>query len=171
MVQVQVKSGATYEGIFHTAQADKGFGVVLMMARKKEPGSTVLGLPSSTIIIQGKDFVQMSAKDVAFDESTEISDDGTFDLLTIFPSSFVQSYSYFRFYVYIILSLASPNTHHSRFHKAFMTDTDISGHADMRERALQKWVPEGDLTTDLSLTYAITIRRIVIIYCLIYYFI
>ena len=36
MVEVQVKSGEYYEGILHTSCPDKGYGVILKMARKKE---------------------------------------------------------------------------------------------------------------------------------------
>lgn len=76
MVLVQVKSGASYEGIFHTATTEKGFGVVLKMARKKEAGSAILSAPVATIIIQPKDFVQLTAKEVSFDSSDAPSDDG-----------------------------------------------------------------------------------------------
>lgn len=114
-MQVHVKSGAIFEGIFHTANTEKGFGVVLKMAKKKEAGSNTFSTPTPTLIIQPKDFVQLVAKEIAFNELSESSED-------------------------------------------FMTDTDISGHADMRERELVPWVSDGDMS-DLSLRYTIFISR------------
>jgi hypothetical protein len=81
VVQVQVKSGEVYEGIFHTACTEKGFGVVLKMARKKDslqtPTPTVFTTtPVNTLIVQPKDFVQLIAKDVTFDDSSDTLNEG-----------------------------------------------------------------------------------------------
>lgn len=89
MVQVQVKNGAIYEGIFHTATTEKGFGAVLKMARKREVGSNTLGVPVATVIIQPKDFVQLIAKEVAFDDSSDApNEDGIFFFVLIFYLKF-----------------------------------------------------------------------------------
>lgn len=50
------------------------------------------------------------------------------------------------FYHFILKTL-----HNLIIFAAFMTDTDISGHADMRERELQPWVPEGDVSLEMNL--------------------
>lgn len=62
---MQVKNGAIYEGIFHTANTDKGMGIILKMAKKKDAAITTP--PIHTLVIQPKDFVQLIAKDVTFD--------------------------------------------------------------------------------------------------------
>lgn len=72
-VEVQVKSGAVYNGIFHATNADKDFGVVLKMARlikevplrgQKVTSDFVIKAPSKTLIIPAHDLVQVVAKEV-----------------------------------------------------------------------------------------------------------
>eukprot|EP01018_Ginkgo_biloba_P010447 Gb_36727 [translate_table: standard] len=74
-VEVQVKNGSIYSGIFHTACAEKDYGVVLKMARLTKDGSIRGGksdpvkdaarkAPIRTLIILSKDLVQVTAKDI-----------------------------------------------------------------------------------------------------------
>lgn len=75
-VEVYVKNGSVFSGIFHAIDADQDFGVVLKMARltkdlssggqKGAPGSdSVSKPPSKTLIIPAHELVQVVAKDVA----------------------------------------------------------------------------------------------------------
>eukprot|EP01135_Chromosphaera_perkinsii_P003554 Nk52_evm12s248 gene=Nk52_evmTU12s248 len=70
VVEVQVRCGTVYEGIFHSATMDKDFGVILKMVKKKNSNSVSFKKESSknpvleSIVIYGKDFVQMAAADV-----------------------------------------------------------------------------------------------------------
>lgn len=73
-VEVQVKNGSVYSGIFHATNAEKDMGVILKMAclRKdgtlrgqKAPLEFVSKAPSKTLIIPAKELVQVIAKDVA----------------------------------------------------------------------------------------------------------
>ncbi|KAJ7549197.1 hypothetical protein O6H91_07G045100 [Diphasiastrum complanatum] len=75
-VEVQVTNGSIYSGIFHTANAEKDFGVVLKMASLTKDGSAKVAkngcikeaarkAPVKTLIIYEKDFVQITAKDVS----------------------------------------------------------------------------------------------------------
>eukprot|EP00850_Spirogloea_muscicola_P005821 SM000027S09602 [mRNA] locus=s27:276426:281254:- [translate_table: standard] len=79
-VDVVTRSGAVYSGIFHTANTESGFGVVLRMARLTKDGSAAKGSstagrtevlreaarqpPIKTLVVHAKDFVQIIAKDV-----------------------------------------------------------------------------------------------------------
>ncbi|KAL2613176.1 hypothetical protein R1flu_024868 [Riccia fluitans] len=74
-VEVQMKNGSFYSGIFHTANMDKDFGIVLKMARLIKDGSVKGGkseavkeaarkAPHKSLVIHAKDFVQIIAKDV-----------------------------------------------------------------------------------------------------------
>ncbi|KAJ7951548.1 polyadenylate-binding protein-interacting protein 3-like [Quillaja saponaria] len=73
-VEVQVKNGSTYSGIFHATNADKDFGIILKMARLTKDGS-LGGQKSSaesvskallkTLIIPAKELVQVVAKGVS----------------------------------------------------------------------------------------------------------
>lgn len=74
-VEVQVKNGSIYSGIFHTANTEKDYGVVLKMARLTKDGSAKGGgkdmfkdlarrAPLKTLIILAKDLVQVIAKDI-----------------------------------------------------------------------------------------------------------
>ncbi|KAL5700539.1 Polyadenylate-binding protein-interacting protein 3 [Ranunculus cassubicifolius] len=72
-VEVQVKNGSTYSGIFHATNADKDFGIILKMARlTKDASKLQKGVSDSvgkgltkTMIISAKELVQVIAKDVA----------------------------------------------------------------------------------------------------------
>ncbi|KAK9923701.1 hypothetical protein M0R45_032106 [Rubus argutus] len=73
-VEVQVKNGCIYTGIFHATNADKDFGIILKMARMTKDGSlrgqksladVVSKAPSKTLIIPSKELVQVIAKDVS----------------------------------------------------------------------------------------------------------
>jgi len=81
VVEVQVKNGDIYEGIFHAANVggvpgvqEKNFGIVLKMARKKEQkqdGKKAFSRPIDTFVVFPSDFVQLYAKDVGFDINSE----------------------------------------------------------------------------------------------------
>ncbi|XP_058743705.1 polyadenylate-binding protein-interacting protein 3-like isoform X2 [Vicia villosa] len=73
-VEVQVKNGSIYSGIFHATNSEKDFGIILKMACLTKDGSSqgpssgaefVSKAPSKTLIIPGKELVQVIAKDVA----------------------------------------------------------------------------------------------------------
>ncbi|KAH7284905.1 hypothetical protein KP509_33G002100 [Ceratopteris richardii] len=83
LVEVQVKNGSIYSGIFHTASAEKDYGIVIKCARlvreasSKGKNSVAKGLttrPYKTLLIQAKDLVQISAKDVPI--GTEVAQNG-----------------------------------------------------------------------------------------------
>ncbi|KAJ7519011.1 hypothetical protein O6H91_20G019100 [Diphasiastrum complanatum] len=126
-VEVQVKNGSIYSGIFHTANAEKGFGVVLKMARLIKDGSAKVGksdsvkeaarrAPVKTLIIYEKDFVQIIAKDVS---------------LT------ADSYS-------------NGRTRENR--TEIMTDSVLSqGRPRDVERELKPWKPDGEVPRSLGL--------------------
>ncbi|KAJ4958829.1 hypothetical protein NE237_025940 [Protea cynaroides] len=72
-VEVQVKNGSIFSGIFHATDAEKDFGVILKMARLVKDGSyrgqkslpdSINKPPSKTLIIPAKELVQIIAKDV-----------------------------------------------------------------------------------------------------------
>ncbi len=69
---VQVKDGSFYEGILHAVNSDKGFGVILQMARKKEKTNgepeLILTMPKEKMVISPQDFVHMFAQEVTFVE-------------------------------------------------------------------------------------------------------
>ncbi|CAK9229777.1 unnamed protein product [Sphagnum jensenii] len=82
LVEVQTKNGLVYSGIFHAINNDnKEFGVVLKMARLIRDGAVKGGKseavkdaqrkpPSKSVLIHGKDFVQIIAKDVLLSGDT-----------------------------------------------------------------------------------------------------
>ncbi|XP_050381872.1 polyadenylate-binding protein-interacting protein 3-like isoform X3 [Argentina anserina] len=117
-VEVQVKNGSIYTGIFHATNADKDFGIILKMARMTKDGSlrgqktvsdSVSKAPSKTLIITSKELVQVIAKDVS------ISREG---LLT--------------------------EVHHEK-HQELMIDSSISQtRRGEMERELEPWIPEED---------------------------
>jgi hypothetical protein len=43
-VQIQVKTGEFYTGLFHTVSTEQGLGLVLKMARKVDPNSSESGI-------------------------------------------------------------------------------------------------------------------------------
>ncbi|XP_043704837.1 polyadenylate-binding protein-interacting protein 4-like [Telopea speciosissima] len=72
-VEVQVKNGTIFSGIFHATGAEKDFGVILKMARLIKDGSfrgqkslfdSTSKPPSKTLIIPAKELVQIIAKGV-----------------------------------------------------------------------------------------------------------
>ncbi|OWM76598.1 hypothetical protein CDL15_Pgr005563 [Punica granatum] len=72
-VEVQVKNGSLYTGIFHATNADKDFGIILKMAHmtrdgsakgQKADGESLSKAPLKTLIIPAKELVQVIAKDV-----------------------------------------------------------------------------------------------------------
>ncbi|XP_042510204.1 polyadenylate-binding protein-interacting protein 4-like isoform X2 [Macadamia integrifolia] len=72
-VEVQVKSGSIFSGIFHATNAEKDFGVILKMARLTKDGSfrgqksfseSIGKPPSKTLIVPAKELVQIIAKGV-----------------------------------------------------------------------------------------------------------
>ncbi|KAF7003816.1 hypothetical protein CFC21_019100 [Triticum aestivum] len=66
-VEVQVRDGSAYAGVFHTASLDAGYGVVLKKARKiangKDNANLVLGAFVDTLVVLPDDLVQVIAKD------------------------------------------------------------------------------------------------------------
>ncbi|OVA08378.1 LsmAD domain [Macleaya cordata] len=73
-VEVQVKNGSIFSGIFHAMNAENDFGIILKMAsltkdtsfRGQKPASdSVSKAPSKTLIIPAKELVQVIAKDVS----------------------------------------------------------------------------------------------------------
>ncbi|KAL3679895.1 hypothetical protein R1sor_022851 [Riccia sorocarpa] len=83
-VEVQLKNGSYYSGIFHTANMEKDFGIVLKMARLIKDGSVKSGkseavkeaarkAPQKSLVIHAKDFVQIIAKDVALNGDAGLS--------------------------------------------------------------------------------------------------
>lgn len=73
-VEVQVLDGSVFSGIFHATNTETDFGVILKMARVTKAGSSrgqknfsdsVRKPPSKTLIIPGKEIVQIVAKSVS----------------------------------------------------------------------------------------------------------
>ncbi|XAR49903.1 hypothetical protein NMG60_11004083 [Bertholletia excelsa] len=73
-VEVQVKDGSVFSGIFHATNADKDLGIVLKMARltrtgpsdgQKATADSLSKPPSKTLIIPAKELVQVIAKGVS----------------------------------------------------------------------------------------------------------
>ncbi|KAI9109535.1 hypothetical protein K1719_019589 [Acacia pycnantha] len=117
-VEVHVKNGSIYSGIFHATNTEKDFGIILKMARLTKDGSlrgqksgieSGSKAPSKTLIIPGKEFVQVIAKGVA------VTRDGL------------------------------PNEAHHEMYQDIIVDSVISQsrHVDL-ERELQPWVPAED---------------------------
>ncbi|CAL5200045.1 unnamed protein product [Lathyrus oleraceus] len=117
-VEVQVKNGSIYSGIFHATNTAKDFGIILKMARltkdassqRQNPAAEFIGkAPSKILIIPAKELVQIIAQGVAV----------TRDGLPCKP-------------------------HHDRYQE-IMVDSLISQshHAELG-RELKPWVPDGD---------------------------
>ncbi|MED6161157.1 Polyadenylate-binding protein-interacting protein 3 [Stylosanthes scabra] len=117
-VEVQVKNGSIYSGIFHATNTEKDFGIILKVARLIKDSSlqgqtssveTVSKATSKTLIIPAKELVQVIAKDVA------VTRDG------------------------------QPSESHYDVHQDIMVDSVISQsrHVEMG-RELQRWVPDDD---------------------------
>ncbi|XP_030525467.1 polyadenylate-binding protein-interacting protein 3-like isoform X2 [Rhodamnia argentea] len=71
-VEVQVKNGSIYSGIYHAANVDKDMGIILKMARMIKDGSVQLPRANTesldkafakTLVIPAKELVQVIAKD------------------------------------------------------------------------------------------------------------
>lgn len=66
-VEVQVKDGSLYSGVFHTASVDEGYGIVLKKAMMIEKGkcNSVLevGALVDTLVVLSNDLVQVIVKD------------------------------------------------------------------------------------------------------------
>ncbi|XP_047175974.1 polyadenylate-binding protein-interacting protein 3-like isoform X2 [Vigna umbellata] len=117
-VEVHLKNGSTYTGIFHATNTEKDFGIVLKMARLTKDGLSrgqksgaefVSKPPMKILIIPAKDLVQVIAQDVA------IARDGL------------------------------PNESHQDMHQEIMVDSLISQsrHVELG-RELKPWVPDED---------------------------
>ncbi|XP_010273958.1 PREDICTED: polyadenylate-binding protein-interacting protein 4-like isoform X2 [Nelumbo nucifera] len=72
-VEVQLKNGSIYSGIFHATNAENDFGIILKMARltkdcsfkgQKPISDSTSKAPSKTLIIPAKELVQVIAKGV-----------------------------------------------------------------------------------------------------------
>ncbi|KAM3308245.1 polyadenylate-binding protein-interacting protein 4 isoform X1 [Capsicum chacoense] len=71
-VEVQVMDGSVFSGILHATNAEKDFGIILKMAHlikdssegMKNTSEAFSKPPSKTLIIPGKEFVQVTAKGV-----------------------------------------------------------------------------------------------------------
>ncbi|XP_012450482.1 polyadenylate-binding protein-interacting protein 3 [Gossypium raimondii] len=83
MVEVHVKNGSIYSGIFHATDAEKDFGIVLKMARLVKDGTLqgnkavtefISKAPTKILIIPAKELVQVIAKDVAVTSNGFASD-------------------------------------------------------------------------------------------------
>uniref|UniRef100_A0A0C9RMX2 TSA: Wollemia nobilis Ref_Wollemi_Transcript_9924_2981 transcribed RNA sequence n=1 Tax=Wollemia nobilis TaxID=56998 RepID=A0A0C9RMX2_9CONI len=96
LVEVQVKNGSIYSGIFHTANIDKDYGIVLKMAHLTKDGNAKGGTketfknsakraPVKTLIILANDLVQVIAKGVPFTGDrmrTSRASDNRYDIIT-----------------------------------------------------------------------------------------
>ncbi|KAL6972676.1 Polyadenylate-binding protein-interacting protein 3 [Sarracenia purpurea var. burkii] len=118
-VEVQVKDGSLFSGIFHATNAEKDFGIILKMARSIRSGpsrgnktilDSVSRAPSKTLIIPAKELVQLTAKDVS------VTRDGITNDLELVKQ-------------------------HDIMLDSFISQ---SRHVDM-ERALERWVPDEDV--------------------------
>ncbi|KAI0507510.1 hypothetical protein KFK09_013635 [Dendrobium nobile] len=65
-VEVQVKDGSVYAGVFHTASLDEGYGIVLKKARIIEKGrcpNLEIGTIVDTLVVLSSELVQVIVKD------------------------------------------------------------------------------------------------------------
>ncbi|CAF2155221.1 unnamed protein product [Brassica rapa] len=124
LVEVHLKNGSVYSGIFHAADVEKDFGIILKMASLIKDGGLrghkarsefVRKPPSKTFIIPADELVQVIAKDLS------ISSDGM--------SNAVQSEK----------------------SGELLTDSSISKsfHTD-QGRELKPWIPDGDVPQGLD---------------------
>uniref|UniRef100_A0A1J3HPT3 Polyadenylate-binding protein-interacting protein 3 n=1 Tax=Noccaea caerulescens TaxID=107243 RepID=A0A1J3HPT3_NOCCA len=101
-VEVHLKNGSVYSGIFHAVDVENNFGIILKMASLIKEGSSrgmkpraplVSKPPSKTFIIPTNELVQVVAKDLPVysnDVSNSVQSDKPLELLT--DSSISQSY-------------------------------------------------------------------------------
>ncbi|KAH9713519.1 LsmAD domain-containing protein [Citrus sinensis] len=117
-VEVQVKGGSVYAGIFHATSDEKDFGVILKMARlikdgnfrgQKTVAEFVSKPPSKNFIIPSSELVQVIAKDVA------VTRDGF------------------------------ANELQSDKQRELMIDSLISQTRHVEERELEPWIPDEDV--------------------------
>lgn len=144
MVQVTVKSGAKFEGVFHGASTEGDIGVVLKHARKiHDPAATQSEKDKlnpypvkGTVLILGKDVVEINSFETDLTAGLQQEKDSKSEGHTTTRRR--------KNPLFIILYIA------------FKTDTDISGRTEIRERELHKWHPEdaaedfGALESDTS---------------------
>lgn len=68
-VEVQVKDGSLYSGVFHTASLHNGYGVILKKARKigkgRHAGFFTRGSLVDTLVVFSDDLVQIAVKDIS----------------------------------------------------------------------------------------------------------
>ena len=64
-----MKDGSIFEGVFHAVKPE-GYGVVLKLARKKDPTAVTLPSPIETLLIPASELVQVIARDINFVEET-----------------------------------------------------------------------------------------------------
>ncbi|KAL5082665.1 hypothetical protein RYX36_011086 [Vicia faba] len=117
-VEVQVKNGSIYSGIFHATNTGKDFGIILKMARLTKDASSqrlkpaaefISKAPSKILIIPAKELVQIIAQGVA------VTRDGL------------------------------PSEHHHDRYQEIMVDSLISqAHRAEVGRELKPWVPDED---------------------------
>ncbi|KAG9457714.1 hypothetical protein H6P81_002222 [Aristolochia fimbriata] len=116
-VEVQVKNGSVFSGIFHATNNDRDFGIILKMARLVKDGSlrgpksqpdSVSKPPSKTLVIPAKELVQVIAKDVL------LSGDGLI------------------------------NGYVREKQQDIMIDSFISQSSYVEERELERWTPDQD---------------------------
>lgn len=93
-VEVHMKNGSVYTGIFHATDGEKDFGILLNMARLIRDGTVrgekamadfVSKAPLKTLIIPGKDLVQILAKDVSVtrdDFASELQREKQLEIMT-----------------------------------------------------------------------------------------
>ncbi|KAL4369341.1 hypothetical protein GQ457_05G035320 [Hibiscus cannabinus] len=117
-VEVHVKNGSIYTGIFHATDAEKDFGVILKMARMIKEGTLqgnkavsefVSKAPTKNLIIPAKELVQVIAKDVA------VTSDG-------FASEL----------------------QHEKHHELLIDSVISQSHHVGMERELEPWVPDEE---------------------------
>ncbi|CAA7035630.1 unnamed protein product [Microthlaspi erraticum] len=123
LVEVHLKNGSVYSGIFHAADVEKDFGIILKMASLIKEGTlrgpksryeVVKKPPSKTFIIPADEVVQVVAKDLS------VSSDGML------------------------------NAVQSEKQGELLTDSSISqsSHVEQR-RELKPWVPDEDVPENL----------------------
>eukprot|EP00252_Welwitschia_mirabilis_P013172 TRINITY_DN2907_c0_g1_i3.p1 TRINITY_DN2907_c0_g1~~TRINITY_DN2907_c0_g1_i3.p1 ORF type:complete len:799 (+),score=199.47 TRINITY_DN2907_c0_g1_i3:221-2617(+) len=125
-VEVHVKNGSIYSGIFHTANIDKDYGIVLKMARLIKDGvqgdrkdnykDNLQKAHIKTFMILAKDLVQVVAKDIP------LTEDAT------------------------RIGRIRENCHE------ILTDAALAhGHQLEGQRELKPWTPDKDIPEDLDL--------------------
>ncbi|KAI9673280.1 MAG: hypothetical protein M1829_004345 [Trizodia sp. TS-e1964] len=128
-VVVTVKDGSAFEGIFTAAtveNSESSFTLKMVKRTKGKRGEPLNAAPDSA----ARDYIGVGLHHTMVFEAKDIVD------LAI-PSVPVNG-----------AAQAKPAKSSAT---TFLTDTDISGNAAVRERTLQRWEPSGDVSIDLSL--------------------